>query len=56
MIIDFVKNLFTPEPKVPDYYMKIVRYEYKHVPEEYVENFFKTQKRLPTMEELKDVA
>ena len=56
MFIDFLKQLFTPEKKVPDYFMKIVRYEYRHVPEAYVENFYKTKKRLPTMEELSDVA
>jgi hypothetical protein len=51
----FILGLFKPTPKIPKDYMRMVRTEYRSVPEDYIEFFMQKNNRLPTMQELKDV-
>jgi hypothetical protein len=52
MLLMIIAHLFARSPKVPEEYMKMIRAEYRSVPEDYVEHFLQKNKRLPTLEEL----
>ena len=52
MLLLIIAHLFRKESKVPTEYLKMLRAEYRSVPEDYVEYFLRKNKRLPTLEEL----
>ena len=52
MLKQIVSNLFKTEPKIPEDYLRMVRSEYRYVPEDYIQHFLEQNKRLPSPEEL----
>lgn len=54
LLLKIIETMFKREEKVPEQFMRMVRTEFKSVPEDYVENFFAQNKRLPSTEELYD--
>ena len=54
MLLNAAKRFFTREHKVPEFYMRMLRAEFRTVPVEYVEYFLEQNNRLPTNEELKN--
>lgn len=52
MLKQIVSHLFNKEQKIPEYYLRMVRSEYKNVPIEYVQAFLEQHNRLPSPEEL----
>jgi hypothetical protein len=54
MLTKFINQLLQRESKVPEYYVRMIRSEYRSVPFDYVEHYLQTHKRLPTQEELQN--
>ena len=52
MLTSIIMRMLNRESKIPEEYLKMVRAEYRSVPEDYIEYFLKENKRLPTPEEL----
>jgi hypothetical protein len=55
MLLLIISRLFKTESRVPEEYLRMVRAEYRAVPEDYIEFFLKKNNRLPTTEELYNV-
>lgn len=54
MLLKVAQWFFTREHKVPEFYKRMMRAEFRTVPVEYVEYFLEQNNRLPTNEELKN--
>lgn len=52
MLITLAKKMLTPKQAIPESFLRMVRSEFRSVPLEFVEHFYKQNNRLPTMEEL----
>ena len=52
MFTSIIMQILNRESKIPEDYLKMVRAEYRSVPEEYIEYYLQENKRLPTPEEL----
>lgn len=52
MLLTTAKRLVFGSSPIPEYYRRMVRLEFKSVKMEFVENFYKLNNRLPTMDEL----
>ena len=54
MLTKIIEQLLQRETKIPAAYERMVRFEYRNEPFDYVEHFAKTDNRLPTPEELQN--
>jgi hypothetical protein len=52
MFTSIIAYILNKESKIPEEYLKMIRAEYRSVPEDYVEYFLETNNRLPTPQEL----
>lgn len=52
MFTSIITHILNKESKIPEDYLRMVRAEYRSVPEGYVEYFLQENNRLPTPEEL----
>lgn len=52
MLLLLITKLFQREPKVPESYLRMVRAEFRSVPEDYIDYFLEKNERLPTPQEL----
>ena len=52
MFTTIIMRILNKESQIPEEYLKMIRAEYRSVPEDYIEYFLQENKRLPTPEEL----